>query len=234
MMPKDHGKAETAMLTSKISPSLMCADFLALGAQLREMKECGIEYLHIDVMDGVFVPNYTLGTDFIKRLHAATDIPLDIHLMITNPGAKLDWFEVREGDYVSFHVEAETAVQRALTEIRRRGGKSMLALSPATPLCVLDEVLPDLDAVLLMTVNPGFAGQKLVPQTLDKITRLRALLDARGYENVEIEVDGNVNFPNAVRMRQAGANIFVAGTSSLFAAGTDLRANTEKLRECIR
>ena len=222
------------MLTSKISPSLMCADFLNLGAQLKEMKDCGIEYLHVDIMDGVFVPNYTLGTDFIKRVHAASDIPLDIHLMIENPGAKLDWFEIREGDYVSFHVEAENASQRVLSEIRKRGGKSMLALSPATPLCVLEEVLPDLDAVLLMTVNPGFAGQKLVPQTLDKITRLRRMLDERGYANVEIEVDGNVNYENAVKMKKAGANIFVAGTSSIFAAGGNMRDNTARLRECIK
>lgn len=221
------------MLKSKISPSMMCADFLALGSQLDALKACGIEYLHVDVMDGVFVPNYTLGTDYIRRLHAATDLPLDLHLMITDPGLKLDWFELREGDYVSFHWEAEKNVQRLLAEIRKRGAKPMLALSPATPLNVLEEVLPDLDGVLLMTVNPGFAGQKLVPQTIGKITRLRTMLDGLGYRSVEIEVDGNVSFENAVRMRRAGANIFVAGTSSIFAPGTDLAENAVRLRRCV-
>lgn len=220
-------------LTKKISPSLMCADFLHLGDELKTLSDCGIEYLHIDIMDGVFVQNYTLGTDFVRKLHECCDIPLDIHLMITEPHLKLDWFDLRPGDYVVFHVEAEPHVQRTLAAIRDRGAKPMLVLNPGTPLSVLDEVLPDLDGVLLMTVNPGFAGQKLIPGTLDKITRLRRMLDERGYENVEIEVDGNVSFENAAKMSRAGANIFVAGTSSIYAKTGSVRENAEKLRSVI-
>ena len=210
-------------LTKKISPSLMCADFLHLGDELKTLSDCVIEYLHIDIMDGVFVQNYTLGTDFVRKLHECCDIPLDIHLMITEPHLKLDWFDLRPGDYVGFHVEAEPHVQRTLAAIRDRGAKPMLVLNPGTPLSALDEVLPDLDGVLLMTVNPGFAGQKLIPGTLDKITRLRRMLDERGYENVEIEVDGNVSFENAAKMSRAGANIFVAGTSSIYAKTGNVR-----------
>lgn len=220
-------------LTKKISPSLMCADFLHLGDELRVLEDCGIEYLHIDIMDGVFVQNYTLGTDFIRRLHANCPIPLDLHLMITEPNLKLDWFEMRPGDLVGIHYEAEPHVQRALAAIRDRGARPMIVLNPATPLSVLDEILPDIEAVLLMTVNPGFAGQKLIPQTLDKITRLRRMLDERGYENVEIEVDGNVSFENAAKMSAAGANIFVAGTSSIYAKTATVKENAEKLRSVL-
>lgn len=220
-------------LSKKISPSLMCADFLNLGTELRTLEECGIEYLHIDIMDGVFVQNYTLGTDFVRKLHENCSIPLDLHLMITEPHLKLDWFDLRPGDYVGFHVEAEPHVQRTLAAIRDRGAKPMLVLNPATPLSVLDEVLPDLDGVLLMTVNPGFAGQKLIPYTLDKIARLRRMLDERGYENVEIEVDGNVSFENAAKMSRAGANIFVAGTSSIYSKNGNVKENAEKLRAVL-
>ncbi len=221
-------------LKKMISPSLMCADFLNLGAELKALEKGGIEYLHIDIMDGVFVQNFTLGTDFIKKLHAATDIPLDIHLMITNPETKLDWFEIREGDYVAIHYEAVTHHQALLSEIHKRGGKTMLALNPGTPLYVLEELLPDLDAVLIMTVNPGFAGQKLIPQTLDKITRCRRMLDKMGYPEIEIECDGNVSFENARKMSDAGANIFVAGTSSLYMKGSTLDDNIAKMRDSIK
>ncbi len=221
-------------MISKISPSLMCVDFLNLKEELKILERGGIEYLHVDIMDGVFVPNYTLGTDFVKMLHRATDIPLDIHMMVTAPEAKLDWFELHEGDYVSIHYEACTHIQRVLSQIHARGAKTMLALNPGTPLCVLDELLPDLDAVLIMTVNPGFAGQKLIPQTLDKIIRCRKLLDERGYANIEIEVDGNVSFENAKKMRAAGADIFVAGTSSIYAKTGTIEENLNALREAIK
>ena len=220
-------------MQSKIAPSMMCADLLRLGEQLRDLEAGGVEYLHIDVMDGVFVQNYTLGTDYIRNLRALSKIPLDIHLMIVEPERKLDWFDFRPGDYVSIHAESTAHAQRALQKIRDRGAKPMLALNPATPLAVVEEVADDLDAVLLMTVNPGFAGQKLVPQTLGKLARLRAWLDEHGYSGVEIEVDGNVSFENARKMRAAGANIFVAGSSSLFMAEKTLPEATEELRQAI-
>jgi ribulose-phosphate 3-epimerase len=139
--------------------------------------------------------------------------------MIEDPGEKLEWFEPQKDDYISVHPETTRHLQRVLAKIRRLGAKPMAALNPATPLSMIEEVLPDVDAILLMTVNPGYAGQKLVPQTLGKINRLRTLLDDKGFEGVEIEVDGNVTPENAIKMRAAGANIFVAGTSLLFRPG---------------
>ena len=211
----------------------MCADFMNLGDELKKLEKGNIEYLHVDIMDGVYVPNYTLGTDFVKRLHAATDIPLDIHLMIDEPTAKLDWFELCEGDYVSVHYESCTHIQRALNLIRERGARPMLALNPGTPLTVLEELMPYIDGVLIMTVNPGFSGQKLVTSTLGKITRCRELLDRNGYTEVDIECDGNVSFENAKLMKEAGANIFVAGTSSIYSKADTLENNLARLRAAI-
>ena len=187
-----------------------------------------MEYLHIDIMDGSFVPNFTLGTDVVKKLKGATDIPLDIHLMIERPEDKVDWFEFGEGDFVSFHYEATDHVQRTIGRIKTRGARAMLALNPATPLGVLDDVMLDLDGVLMMTVNPGFAGQSLIPQTIDKVRRLR-----QKYPEITIEVDGNVSFENAKILKSAGADIFVAGSSSVFAKTGSLEENTKKLRESI-
>ncbi len=209
----------------------MCVDYEKLTETLRAFEEKNIEYLHIDIMDGVFVKNYTLGTDFCERLRKMTSIPLDIHLMITEPEWKIDWFKPRAGEYVSIHAESTNHLQRALAAVKSHGAKAMAALNPATPLSTLDYVLDDIDAVLLMTVNPGFAGQKLIPQTIAKIADCRRYLDERGYSNVEIEVDGNVSFENTVKMSQAGANIFVCGTSSVFVQG-DIRENIDKVREC--
>ena len=212
---------------------MMCADYRGFSELLKTFKDTGIEYLHIDVMDGVFVKNFTLGTDYCERLRDMTDIPLDIHLMITEPEYKIDWFKPRAGEYVSVHAESTNHLQRALAAIRSYGAKPMVALNPATPLSILDYVLDDIDAVLLMTVNPGFAGQKLIPQTLGKIADCRRYLDERGYGSVEIEVDGNVSFENAKKMHDAGANIFVAGTSSVFRSGEGIHANIAKLRDMI-
>ena len=220
------------MLKQQIAPSMMCADYRTFADLLKTFEEQKIEYLHIDVMDGVFVKNYTLGTDFCRRLREMTAIPLDIHLMITEPEWKIDWFAPRPGEYVSVHAEATDHLQRALAKIRDFGARPMAALNPATPLNVLDYVLDDIDAVLLMTVNPGFAGQKLIPRTLQKITECRKYLDERGYGHVEIEVDGNVSFVNAEKMYAAGANIYVAGSSSVF-CGEDIAANIGKLRMSI-
>ena len=221
------------MLTNKISPSVMCVDFFELKDTITEFEKLGIEYLHVDIMDGHFVGNYTLGTDFVKALKTKTNIPLDIHLMVEKPENVLDWFEFGENDYVSVHLESTCHLQKVLSAIRARGAKPMVAINPATPLCLLENVLCDIDAVLVMTVNPGFAGQKLVKSTLKKMEDLRKYLDDNGYENIEIEVDGNVSFENAVLMSKAGANIFVGGTSSVFSKEASIADNVTKIRDLI-
>ena len=221
-------------MEKKISPSVMCVDFFALEEAIANFEKCGIELIHVDVMDGAFVPNFTLGTDFIKALKKRTRIPLDIHLMINDPEAKLDWFEFGEGDYVGVHAESTKHLHKAISAIKARGAKAMVVLNPATPISAIECVLDDIDAVLVMTVNPGFAGQKMIPSTLKKIRALRDYLDENGYSHVEIEVDGNVSFENAKLMNEAGANIFVAGTSSIFAKDGSVFENTEKLRNIIK
>ena len=219
--------------SNKIAPSIMCAPMFELPKYVAEMEAFGIELIHIDIMDGSFVQNYTLGTNFVKELKGKTSIPLDIHLMIEDPESKLQWFEFGENDYVSVHYEATKHLNKALGMIRARGAKAMVAINPATPVSALDSVLDDIDAVLVMTVNPGFAGQKLVQSTLKKIKNLRQYLDNAGYSHIEIEVDGNVSFENAKLMHEAGANIFVCGTSSVYAKDTPVAENIQRFRDII-
>lgn len=216
-----------------VSPSMMCADALNLGADAVALEKAGVQYFHYDVMDGDFVPNFMLGPDVIKAVRKVSKVPADIHLMVKNPERHLHLFDLRAGDVVSVHQESTIHLQRTLAAIRQAGAQAAVALNPATPLCTIEDVLPDIDMVLLMTVNPGFAGQKLVPQTLQKITRLRKMLDENGYAHVRIEVDGNVSFENAVKMRAAGADLFVAGTSAVFREG-GIEANMARLLDCIR
>ncbi len=221
------------MLPSVLSPSMMCADHAVLPKTLQVFADTGIDLLHIDVMDGVFVSNFTLGTDYCRAMRRLSTIPLDLHLMITEPEKKLGWFDIQPGEWVSVHVESTSHLQKALSEIRARGAHPMAALNPATPLSVLDYIIDDIDGVLIMTVNPGFAGQKLIPSMLSKITDCRAYLDACGREDVRIEVDGNVSFENARKMRRAGADIFVGGSSSVFAAG-DMAEHIRMLRCAVQ
>ena len=220
-------------MQKKISPSIMCADFFQLDTYIKTFEKCNIDMIHVDIMDGSFVPNYTLGTDFIKALKRKTEIPLDIHLMINNPENKLDWFEFNENDYVAIHCESTPHLHKAISAIKNRRAKAMVAVNPATPICALESILDDIDAVLIMTVNPGFAGQKLIKSVLKKITQLRNYLDKNGYKHIEIEVDGNVSFENAALMSKAGSNIFVAGTSSIFTKDLKLEDAINKLKNNI-
>ena len=221
-------------MKSLLAPSMMCvSEWQNPGDMLRTLERCGIELLHADVMDGSFVPNLMLGTESVKHLRAASSIPLDIHLMIERPEDKMAWFDPQPGEYVSVHAESTRHLQRALSRIRECGARPMVALNPATPRCMIEDILDDVEGVLLMTVNPGYAGQKLVPQSLGKIRRLRRMLDGAGKKDVRIEVDGNVSFENGAKMRAAGADMFVCGTSSVFHAGGSLEDNIARFRQCL-
>ena len=221
------------MKCAAISPSVMCMDFADISAQLRAMEQAGTEYLHVDIMDGVFVPNYSLGTDFCRFLKRETRIPLDYHLMISDPEQKLEWFPIAEGDRVSVHYESGYHILRSLQIVRRMGGRPMVALNPATPCGCLENLLEDADGVLVMTVNPGFAGQKMVACAEKKVAETRRFLDAHGHGDIDIEVDGNITPEKAKMLKAAGANIFVAGTSSIFRADHALEAHIRELRDAI-
>jgi ribulose-phosphate 3-epimerase len=212
---------------------MMCADISRIPETLTAFKEAGVEWLHIDVMDGAFVPNMQLGVDYARQLRGLSDIPLDIHIMTYEPGDKVDWFDPQPGEYVSIHYEATPHPQRVLAKIREKRAKSMIALNPATPIDAIEYLLDDIDAVLIMTVNPGYAGQKLSPSTIDKIAKLRAFLDARGHEEIEIEVDGNVSIPNGLNMVSAGADILVLGSSAVFIDGVPLENALTQFREAM-
>ena len=212
---------------------MMCADIFALGETLKTFEKNGVSYLHIDIMDGEFVPNFTLGTDYCRLMKKATTIPLDIHLMINDPEKKLSWFDFGEGDMVSVHFESTKHPYLALQMIRERGAKAFLAINPGTAASVILPMLSVMDGVLVMTVNPGFAGQKLAESTLAKISEVRALAEAAGKTDLLIETDGNVSFENAIRMSRAGADIFVAGTSAVFRKEMSLEEGLKKLQKCV-
>lgn len=223
------------MSDSKISASMMCSNLVDLRETIRIFEEEKVEYLHIDVMDGEFVPNFGLGVDYIRGLRELTSIPLDLHLMIKNPEYKLQWIGIKETDIVSIHYESTYQVQRALDWLAPYGCKRYLAINPATPVYVLEEVLDYIDGINLLMVNPGFSGQKIVPSTLKKAEKLKRLLVEHGKENITLEVDGNITPENGHKLREIGASIFVCGTSSVFKGGVSCyKDNIGQFREAVR
>jgi len=228
-----NGKWRDLKMSGKISPSIMCADLRHLEDNIKVLEKAGVEYLHFDIMDGNFVPNFTLGPDLMNAVREITSIPFDIHLMVQHPENHLLLFDVKPGDIVTVHQESTIHLQRTLQKIKDRGANPGVALNPATPIYSIEHVLDDIGIVLIMTVNPGFAGQKLVPATIKKIAGLKKYLMDNGYDTIEIEVDGNVSYENAKRMREAGADIFVAGTSSIFIKDADILQSASQLRKYI-
>lgn len=199
-----------------IAPSILSADFARLGEQVKAVEAGGAAVLHVDVMDGHFVPNITIGLPVVKSLAAATRLPIDAHLMISDPGQYAQQFVAAGAKMVSVHVEADANLHRTLMSIKGAGAQAGVALNPATPLGDLDEVLQYADYILVMSVNPGFGGQRFIAPALDKVRRLRRTIDERGL-NVRIEIDGGIDLNNIAEAVAAGAEILVAG-SAIFGA----------------
>lgn len=214
-----------------IAPSILSADFARLGEQIAQAERGGAGVIHVDVMDGHFVPNLTLGPVVVKSLRRATKLPLDVHLMIENAERYVDAFADAGASWISVHVEAMPNLHRTIAHLKGRGVRAGVVINPGTSLASLDEILPEADYVLVMSVNPGFGGQSFIPSSVDKIRRLKKTIADRGLK-AQIEVDGGVDAQNARALVQAGADVLVAG-SAVF-DGHDPEAGVRKLLEAAR
>jgi ribulose-phosphate 3-epimerase len=216
----------------KIAPSILSADFARLGEQVQEAIESGADYIHVDIMDGHFVPNMTVGpliVSALKPLTRASRTTMDVHLMIEKPERLLPEFAQAGADILTVHVETCPHLHRTVQHIKELGAKAGVTLNPATPLVALEEVLPYVNQVLIMSVNPGFGGQSYIPTSTDKIARLRQMLDERGLSQVELEVDGGIHANNVGEIVAAGATVLVSG-SAIFNSKSSIRENIAKLR----
>jgi len=216
----------------KIAPSILSADFARLGEQVREAEAAGADYIHVDVMDGHFVPNMTIGPLVVKALRPITQLPLDVHLMIERPERHIPAFAQAGASILTVHVETCPHLHRTIQQIKELGVKAGVTLNPATPLGSLEEILPQVDLVLIMSVNPGFGGQSYIPASTDKIARLRRMLDEQGLTHVELEVDGGIKAHNAAEIATAGATVLVVG-SAVFNQEASIAANIAALRQQI-
>jgi len=216
----------------KIATSILAADFSRLGEQVREAEAGGADWIHVDVMDGHFVPNLTIGPPVVRALRPMTTLPLDVHLMVESPERLLPEFAAAGADRITVHVETCPHLHRTVQQLRELGVKPGVTLNPSTPLTTLEEILPYVDLVLIMSVNPGFGGQVYIPSSTDKILRLRQVLDARGLTGVELEVDGGIKADNAAQVVAAGATVLVVG-SAIFNQQASVAANIAALRRGI-
>ena len=220
--------ASSGNRTIKLAPSILAADFARLGEQVAAAEAAGADRIHVDVMDGHFVPNISIGVPIVKSLRPVTKLPLETHLMIENPDDFLEAFAAAGSDTLIVHVENNANLHRTVQEIRRLGKKAGVAINPATPAAALSEILPDLDLALVMTVNPGFGGQKFIDSTLAKIRQVRQMIDERN-PRCELEIDGGVDAATAPLGAEAGAHVLVAG-SSIFNSKETVAAAMERLR----
>lgn len=216
-------------MSVKLAPSILSADFGRLEEQIQESVEHGADWIHVDVMDGHFVPNITIGPLIAAAARRATDVPIDVHLMIENPDQYLAAFADAGADLISVHVEACPHLHRTVQRIRELGVRAGVALNPATPLSSLEGILPDLDLLVIMSVNPGFGGQAFIPSSSDKVARARSMIEGCGNEGIEIEVDGGVDAKTAPGLVSAGATVLVAG-SAVFGHAEGIAVALQRLR----
>lgn len=219
---------------TKLAPSILSADFARLGEQIKEAERAGADYIHVDVMDGHFVPNLTIGPVVVAAIRPLTQLPLDVHLMIESPEKYIPDFADAGADIISVHQEACRHLHRTVQQIKGLNKKAGIALNPATPVGTLVEVLPYIDLVLVLSVNPGFGGQSFIETTIQKIAALRKMIDARGFASrIEIQVDGGINAEIAPRVVAAGANVLVAG-SAVFNKTESVRKALRRLRASVK
>jgi len=213
----------------KISPSILSADFSKLGEEIVSLEEAGADYIHIDVMDGHFVPNITIGPEVIKRLRPVTKLTFDVHLMIAPVDPFIKDFAEAGADIITFHPEATEDISKAIKLIRSHGKKVGVSLKPLSPISLIENYLNEIDLILIMSVNPGFGGQKFMPEVLDKMKSLREIVDQKKLK-VDIEIDGGINFDNSKKAKDFGANILVSGSTVFKENGGNLQKNIQLLR----
>jgi ribulose-phosphate 3-epimerase len=216
--------------TIKISASLDCANYLDLLSDIRKLEEGGVNMLHLDIMDGHFVPNYALGTNLLRKLRPQTNLLFDVHFMTSNPEVSIPIFADLGADIITFHVETTSRLHQMVSSIKNLGKKAGLALNPSTPPDILEYIFPYIDMVLVMTVDPGFVGQKFVPEVVKKVQIIKNLIDSR-HLNIDIAVDGGIGEKTVPLLKKAGANVFIAGTSSIFSGKDEIKIAARKFRD---